>query len=172
MIECLYLCKMGKMYNDVVELLPELIHCFNNHLMFDSLEEEDVISFLPIEDEEVAKEFVAHTNKVLSDHFEVEDGELCYPEDSYLDKIDNPIFFWKDYLGCFFNFELVEDLLDREDIRGTSFGTYRITHIAFINEVNKWIKKRRLNGINLEYRVIPTPLDSNKHWNRTYDKEF
>lgn len=43
MIECLYLCKMGKMYNDVVELLPELIHCFNNHLMFDSLEEEDVI---------------------------------------------------------------------------------------------------------------------------------
>jgi len=49
---------------------------------------------------------------------------------------------------------------------------YRITKTLYIDEVNKRLKKRRLNGIRLEYKVKATPLDRNKHWNRSYDKDF
>lgn len=162
---------MKKMYNDVVELLPEMIRCFNNHLMFDLLEEGDIVSFMPFEDKEVAIDFVAQTNKLLADYFEVDD-ELCYAEDSYQDKEDNPIFFWQDYLNCFFTLRLVDEEDPDENLKGTSYGIYEVVGIAYIDEVNKRLKQRRLNGIRLEYKVKPTPMDRNKHWNRTYDKDF
>ena len=162
---------MKKMYNDVVELLPEMIHCFNNHSMFDILEEGDIISFIPFEDEAIAKDFVAQTNQMLADYFEVDD-ELCYSEDSYLDNHDNPVFFWKDYLNCFFTLELVGDEMSNEGFEGTSYGMYKISERADINEVNKRLKQRRINGLRLEYKVKSTPMDRNKHWNRTYDKDF
>lgn len=160
------------MYNSVVELLPELISCFNDHSMFDCLEEGDVITFEPIADPAVGKEFTDATNKVLNDFFEVaEEDEVCYEAGAYADKVDNPVLFWKDYLGCFFNLEIVDDTLDASAYVGTSFGMYRIMKISFIDEVNKRLKQRRLNGVRLEYKVKSTPMDRNKHWNRTYDKE-
>jgi len=61
--------------------------------------------------------------------------------------------------------------LDASEYVGTSFGMYRIMKISFIDEVNKRLKQRRLNGVRLEYKVKATPMDRNKHWNRTYDKE-
>ena len=162
---------MGKMYNNIEDLLDEMITCFNEKAMFDSLEERDIISVLPVEDESVAKDFVTKTNQVLADFFDIHD-ELCYAEDAYADRTDNPIFFWKDYLNCFFDLELVDDDSINQKYLGTAFGMYRIVGITFIDEVNKRFKKRRLNGIRLEYKVIPTPLDRNNHWKRTYDKEF
>ena len=161
------------MYNSVVELLPELISCFNDHAMFDSLEEGDVITFEPIADAAEGTAFTDATNQLLNDFFEVEEeDEVCYPAGSYADKVDNPVLFWKDYLGCFFNLEIADDTLDSSEYVGTSFGMYRITKISFIDEVNKRFKQRRLNGVRLEYKVKGTPMDRNKHWNRTYDKEF
>jgi len=162
---------MKKMYNDVVELLPEMIDCFNNHLMFEALEEGDIVAFMPFEDKDIATDFVAQTNKLLADYFEVDD-ELCYSEDSYVDKVDNPIFFWQDYLNCFFTLRLVDEDAPDENLKGTSYGVYEIVGIAYIDEVNKRLKQRRLNGIRLEYKVKSTPMDRNKHWNRTYDKDF
>lgn len=161
------------MYNSVVELLPELMESFTEHSMFDCVEEGDLISFLPIEEDAVGESFLAETNKLLADHFEVgPEEEQCYAAGAYADKVDNPVLFWKDYLGCFFNFELVEEGADASLYLGTTFGTYRIMEITYIDEVNKRLKQRRLNGIRLEYKVKGTPMDRNKHWNRTYDKEF
>lgn len=162
---------MKKMFNSVVELLPAMIEAFQNRSMYDQLEEGDIISFMPIEDKDAAQDFVARTNQLLADYFDVHD-ELCYAEDSYLDKEDNPIFFWKDYLSCFYTFKLVDEDPADKDLIGSRFGLFEIVEIAYIDEVNKRIKQRRLNGIRLEYKVKATPMDRNKHWNRTYDKEF
>ena len=159
------------MYNDVNELLPAMIDCFNNHVLYDVLEEGDILSFLPIKDAEIGKNLVDQTNQMLADYFDVHD-ELCYAADSYMDKVDNPIFFWKDYLNCFFNLELVDDEVINEGLEGTPYGMYTIVNIAFIDEVNKRLKLRRINGIRLEYKIKSTPMDRNKHWNRTYDKDF
>lgn len=148
-----------------------MIEAFQNRSMYDQLEEGDIISFMPIEDTDVAQDFVAKTNQLLADYFDVQD-ELCYVEDSYLDKEDNPIFFWKDYLSCFYTFKLVDEDPTDKDLIGSRFGLFEIVDIAYIDEVNKRIKQRRLNGIRLEYKVKATPMDRNKHWNRTYDKEF
>lgn len=164
---------MKKMYNDLVDLLPDLISSFTNHSLFDVLEEDDLISFVPITDAAVGQDMVDQTNTILAAFFEVDPAEeQCYEASAYNHKEDNPVLFWKDYLGCFYDFELVEEFLDDKAFAGTSFGTYRVVKIAFINEVNQRIKKRRLNGVRMEYKVKATPLDSNKHWNRTYDKDF
>ncbi|MCL7986575.1 hypothetical protein M8998_01345 [Sphingobacterium sp. lm-10] len=162
---------MKKMFNNVVDLLPSMIDSFNNRSMYDQLEEGDIISFMPIEDEQTAQDFVAKTNILLANYFEVHD-ELCYAEDSYLDKEDNPIFFWKDYLSCFYTFKLVDEDPADKDLIGSRFGLFEIVDIAYIDEVNKRIKQRRLNGIRLEYKVKATPMDRNNHWNRSYDKDF
>ncbi len=160
------------MFHSVVELLPSMIEAFQNHSMCDLLEEGDIISFMPIENTSTAQDFVAQTNKLLADYFDVHD-ELCYADDSYLDGEDNPIFFWKDYLSCFYTFKLVEEEVPFDkNLAGTRFGLFEIVDIAYINDVNKRFKQRRINGIRLEYKVKSTPLDRNKHWNRTYDKEF
>jgi hypothetical protein len=162
---------MAKMFNNIEDLLEDMVNCFTEHAMYDVLEERDVISILPIEDKEVATDFLAKTNKVLADHFEIFD-EDCYAADSMQDKEENPILFWKDYLNCFFDLELVDDDAVNSKYVGTAFGIYQITAIAFRDEVNKRIKRRRLNGIRLEYKVKETPMDRNNHWKRTYDKEF
>lgn len=162
---------MAKMFNNIEDLLDDMVQCFQENAMFDILEERDVISILPIENPETAKDFLLKTNQVLADHFEIYD-EDCYAPHSIQDKEENPILFWKDYLNCFFDFELVDDDTVNSKYSGTSFGIYQITGIAFRDEVNKRIKRRRLNGIRLEYKVKETPMDRNNHWKRTYDKEF
>lgn len=163
---------MTKMFNPIAELLPEMIDCFKEHRMFERLEEGDIISCLPFEDSEEGQSFVNQTNVLLADFFGVEDGELCYPLDSYLDKLDNPIFFWKDYLNCFFDLELVDDDSLNQQYLGTAYGMYRILRVIYIDDVNRRLKKRRLNGIRIEYKVKSNPMDRNKHWNRSYDKDF
>lgn len=162
---------MAKMFNNIEDLIDDMIQSFQENAMFDILEERDVISILPIEDEEVAKDFLVKTNQVLADHFEIYD-EDCYGPESINDREENPILFWKDYLNCFFDFELVDDDSINSKYLGTAFGIYQITGIAFRDEVNKRLKRRRLNGIRLEYKVKETPMDRNNHWKRTYDKEF
>ncbi|MCA5005504.1 hypothetical protein [Sphingobacterium bovistauri] len=162
---------MAKMFNNIEELLEDMVQCFSEHTMFDMLEERDVISVLPLENPELGKVFLAKTNQVLADHFEIYD-EDCYDTNSLSDKEENPILFWKDYLNCFFDLELVDDDAINSKYNGTAFGIYQIVGIAFRDEVNKRIKRRRLNGIRLEYKVNETPMDRNKHWLRTYDKEF
>lgn len=57
---------MKKMYNDLVDLLPDLISSFTNHTLFDVLEEDDLISFVPITDAAVGQEMVDQTNTVLA----------------------------------------------------------------------------------------------------------
>lgn len=161
---------MAKMFNNIEDLLDEMIVCFKEHTMFDYLEERDVISILPIADEAIATDFLLKTNQVIAEFFDVHD-EDCYAPNSMSDSTENPIFFWKDYLNCFFDLELLDDDSVNEKHLGTAFGMYRIVSIAFRDEVNKRIKKRRLNGLRLEYKVKETPMDRNKHWNRTYDKE-
>lgn len=163
---------MAKMYNTIEELLPILIQSFEEHSMFDELEEGDILSVFPLNESDIANELVVETNRVLADFFEVEDGEECYEQDSCTDKLDNPVLFWKDYINCFFDLELVDDESVNATYLGTAFGMYRIVKIIYINDVNKRLKKRRLNGIRLEYKVQGTPMDRNKHWNRTYDKDF
>lgn len=162
---------MAKMFKNIEDLIDDMIQSFQENAMFDILEERDVISILPIEDEEVAKDFLVKTNQVLADHFEIYD-EDCYGPESINDREENPILFWKDYLNCFFDFELVDDDSINSKYLGTAFGIYQITGIAFRDEVNKRLKRRRLNGIRLEYKVKETPMDRNNHWKRTYDKEF
>lgn len=162
---------MAKMFNNIEDLIDDMIQSFQENAMFDILEERDVISILPIEDEKVAKDFLVKTNQVLADHFEIYD-EDCYGPESINDREENPILFWKDYLNCFFDFELVDDDSINSKYLGTAFGIYQITGIAFRDEVNKRLKRRRLNGIRLEYKVKETPMDRNNHWKRTYDKEF
>lgn len=162
---------MAKMFNNIEDLIDDMIQSFQENAMFDILEERDVISILPIEDEEVAKDFLVKTNQVLADHFEIYD-EDCYGPESINDREENPILFWKDYLNCFFDFELVDDDSINSKYLGTAFGIYQIAGIAFRDEVNKRLKRRRLNGIRLEYKVKETPMDRNNHWKRTYDKEF
>lgn len=159
------------MFNNIEDLLEDMVQCFTEHSMFDLLEDRDVISILPIEDVEIRERFLQLTNQVLSDHFEIYD-EDCYDADSMNNLSDNPILFWKDYLNCFFDLELVDDDEINKKYLGTAFGMYRITGIVYRDEVNKRLKRRRLNGIRLEYKVIETPLDRNNHWKRTYDKEF
>lgn len=160
------------MFNSLAELVPEMITCFNEHRMFESLEEGDIVSCLPFDDPEGGRDLVHQTNQLLADFFEVEDGELCYDPDSFQDKVDNPIFFWKDYLNCFYDLELVDDDALNRQYLGTAYGMYRVVRVVYIDEVNKRLKKRRLNGIRLEYKVKSTPMDRNKHWNRSYDKDF
>lgn len=162
---------MAKMFNNLEDLLDDMVQCFQENAMFDILEERDVISILPIENPETAKDLLLKTNQVLADHFEIYD-EDCYAPNSIHDKEENPILFWKDYLNCFFDFELVDDDTVNSKYSGTSFGIYQIIGIAFRDEVNKRIKRRRINGIRLEYKVKETPMDRNNHWKRTYDKEF
>lgn len=163
---------MGKMYNTIEELLPTLISSFKGHTMFEEMEEGDIISVFPLEDSEMATALVDQTNDLLADFFEVEDDEKCYAAASYADRLENPILFWKDYINCFFDLELVDDEATNKNFLGTSFGMYRVLNVIYIEEVNKRLKKRRLNGIRLEYKVKSTPMDRNKHWNRTYDKDF
>lgn len=139
--------------------------------MFQTMEERDIIAILPIENPEVAQSFLTRTNELLADYFNIHD-ELCYSENSLVDKIENPIFFWKDYLNCFFDFELIDDDLLHKEHLGSEFGIYQITRIAYIDDVNKRFRKRKLNGIQLGYRVKESPLDRHHHWNRTYDKDF
>ena len=162
---------MARMFNNIEDLLENMVESFTEHAMFDLLEERDVISILPITDEDISTDFLAKTNQVLADHFEIYD-EDCYATDSMTDKEENPILFWKDYLNCFFDFELVDDDEVNSKHAGTSFGIYQIVGIAYRDEVNKRLKKRRLNGLRLEYKVKETPMDRNNHWKRTYDKEF
>lgn len=162
---------MAKMFNNIVDLINDMVQCFQEHAMFDILEERDVISILPIEDKAVAQDFLAKTNQILADHFEIYD-EDCYGPDSMNDKEENPILFWKDYLNCFFDLQLVDDESVNSKYLGTAFGIYQITGITFRDEANKRLKRRRLNGIRLEYKVKETPMDRNNHWNRTYDKLF
>lgn len=164
---------MGKMYNTVEELLPALIASFQGHTMFEEMEEGDIVSAFPLLSDEIAYEMVNETNALLAAYFEVgEEEERCYQVDSFADKNDNPILFWKDYINCFFDLELVDDDSINKPFLGTAFGMYRITKVVYIDEVNKRLKRRRLNGIRLEYKVKGTPMDRNKHWNRSYDKDF
>lgn len=162
---------MAKMFNNIEDLIDEMVYCFNERVMFNLLEERDIISVLPIEDADKAADFLEKTNKVLADFFEIYD-EDCYPPSSLSDKDENPIFFWKDYLNCFFDFELVDDDTVNARYAGTPFGLYQIMGIAFRDEVNKRLKRRRLNGIRLEYKVKESPEDRMLHWKRTYDKEL
>ena len=121
---------MAKMFNNIEDLLDDMVNCFTEHAMYAVLEERDVISVLPIEDADKAKDFLAKTNQVLADHFEIYD-EDCYAADSMADKEENPILFWKDYLNCFFDLELVDDDTVNSKYLGTVFGIYQITGIAF-----------------------------------------
>ena len=162
---------MAKMFNNIEDLLDDMVACFKEHAMFDVLEERDVISVLPIGDAVKAQEFLEKTNQVLADFFEIYD-EDCYTTISLSDSEENPILFWKDYLNCFFDLELLDDDSVNSKYLGTAFGIYQIVGIAFRDEVNKRLKKRRLNGMRLEYKVKETPMDRNNHWKRTYDKEF
>lgn len=162
---------MKKVFYEVADLLPEMIERFNALAMFDALEEGDIVSVMPIKAEEIAVDFVKKTNAVLSDYFNVHD-EDCYEADSYKSTEENPIFFWKDYLNCFYNLKLVDDAPADIDFAGTRFGVFEVTEVMFIDEVNKRLKQRRLDGIRLEYKVKATPMDRHNHWNRSYDKDF
>ena len=158
-------------YNRIEDLLEELIRCFETRSMFQTLEERDIVSILPIQEEEAALKFLQSTNDALANYFDIHD-ELCYSDDSMTNQEENPIFFWKDYLNCFFDFELIDDDHLHDKYLGTGFGIYQITRIVFVDDVNKRFRKRKLNGLSLGYKVKPSPMDRHHHWNRTYDKDF
>lgn len=158
-------------YYHIEDLLEEMIRCFEERQMFQTLEERDIISVLPLGDEQVAKGFLDRTNAVLSDYFDIHD-EVCYPEKAMDDQEENPIFFWKDYLNCFFDLELIDDDPIHQKYLGSAFGIYQITRILYIDDVNKRLRQRKLNGLRLDYQVKPSPMDRHHHWNRTYDKDF
>ncbi|WP_039054564.1 hypothetical protein [Sphingobacterium sp. T2] len=41
---------MAKMFNNIEDLIDEMVYCFNERVMFNLLEERDIISVLPIEE--------------------------------------------------------------------------------------------------------------------------
>lgn len=162
---------MKKKYNVLEELLPALVESFQEHTMFEVLEKDDVISIFPLE-EEKGTALLEQTNTLLRNFFETEEFANYYAKGSCKDKLDNPVLFWKDYINCFYNLELIDDDSVNDHYLDSAFGMYRITQVLYISEVNKRLKKRRLNGIRLEYRVNATALDRQNHWMRTYDKDF
>lgn len=162
---------MKKKYYALEELLPALVKSFHEFAMFDVLEKDDVISILPLK-EEVGDDLLEQTNRLLRDFLTNDEFENHYAAGSFTHKLENPVFFWKDYINCFYNLELIDDEVENEQFLDSAFGIYRITQVLFITEVNKRLSKRRLNGIRLEYKVNSSALDRKNHWERTYDKDF
>lgn len=162
---------MKKKYYVLEELLPALIESFDESAMFDVLEEGDVISFFPLNDDK-GGELLTQTNLLLSKVFEKEEVENYYAEASCTDKVNNPVFFWKDYINCFYNLDLIDDDSINDQFLDSAFGMYRVTEVLYITEVNKRFDKRRINGIKLDHKVNASASDRKNHWIRTYDKDF
>ena len=160
---------MANKYFNLEDLHEDLLECFRERSMFLEISQMDVVSFLPIEDKTVAKELVDKTNQVLRDYMDSQEieGFQEFSENSCEEAIENPIFFWKDYLSCFFDFELIDDEGLYEEFLGTQFGIYRATRVLFIDEVNRRFRNRKLLGLNLAYQVLPSSSDKKNFWERS-----
>jgi len=140
---------MKKKFHTLIDLLPALIQSFMSREMIPDLEEEDVIDFKPNFSKSEAAELTAVTNELLNHFFGFEEEEACYAENSLEQAEENPIIFWKSYLDCFYNFELIEDEVDQQTYAHSSMGTYMINRMLTRPEVNKRFAKRSFDGIHL-----------------------
>lgn len=140
---------MKKKFNTIIELLPDLVHSFMSREMLDICDEQDIIDYQPTFSKDDAEEFIDITNQVLNDFFGFDDEEACYGPDSLSQNSENPINFWKSYIECFYNFELVDAGVSVPEIASAGIGIYMCVDDLPMQAVNKRFAKRSFDGIHL-----------------------
>lgn len=146
---------MKKKFNTIHEVLPDLVHSFMNREMLDILDEQDIIDYQPTFTKRQAAEFIDITNQVLNDFFGFEEDEACYGPESLTQKSENPINFWKSYIECFYNFELVDDDLPQTQEVNSGLGIYMCVDDLSIQQANKRFAKRSFDGIHLpDFKIL------------------